>query len=93
MSDIKLGNKFVLKSIESYVKTALVFLIIYACYKIFNPFLLPVVWGIIIAVALYPMHTKLTKIVKTTGRSSAIITITLLAIIIIPSIFFLISVV
>lgn len=88
MSDLKLSDKFVLKSIESYVKTALVFLIIYACFRIFNPFLLPVVWGIIIAVALYPLHIKLTKLVKKPGRSSAIITIILLAIVIIPSISF-----
>jgi len=88
MSDLKLGNKFVLKSIESYVKTALVFLIIYACFKIFKPFLLPVVWGIIIAVALYPLHLKLTKLVKKSGLSSAIITIVFLALIIIPSISF-----
>lgn len=88
MSDVKLGNKFVLKSIESYVKTALVFLIIYACFKIFKPFMLPVVWGIIIAVALYPFHVKLTRLVKKSGLSSAIITLVLLAIIIIPSISF-----
>lgn len=88
MKDVKLGNKFVLKSIESYVKTALVFLIIYACFVIFKPFLLPVVWGIIIAVALYPLHTKLTRLVKKSGLSSAIITLVLLAIIIFPSVSF-----
>lgn len=85
MSDVKLGNKFVLKSIESYIKTALVFLIIFACFIIFKPFMLPVIWGIIIAVALYPLHKKLTKLVKKPGLSSAIITISLLAILIIPS--------
>jgi predicted PurR-regulated permease PerM len=88
MSEVKLGNKFVLKSIESYVKTALVFLIIYACFMIFKPFMLPVIWGIIIAVALYPFHVKLTKLVKKAGLSSAIITLVLLAIIVIPSISF-----
>lgn len=85
MGEIKLENKFVLKSIESYVKTALVFLIIYACFVIFQPFLLPVIWGIIIAVALYPLHLKLTKLVKKPGLSAAVITIVFLAIIIVPS--------
>lgn len=88
MGEIKLENKFVLKSIESYVKTALVFLIIYACFVIFQPFLLPVIWGIIIAVALYPLHLKLTKLVKKPGISAAIITVVFLAIIIVPSISF-----
>lgn len=86
MSDIKLGNKFVLKSIESYVKTALVFLIIYACFMIFKPFLLPIIWGIIIAVALYPLHKRLAKRLKDkAGLSATIITLVLLAIIILPS--------
>lgn len=88
MSEVKLGNKFVLKSIESYVKTALVFLIIYLCFMIFKPFLLPVVWGIIIAVAVYPLHVKLTRLVKKSGLASAIIIVVFLAIIIIPSISF-----
>ena len=88
MNDVNLGNKFVLKSIESYVKTALVFLIIYLCFMIFKPFLLPVVWGIIIAVAIYPLHVKLTRLVKKTGLSSVIITVVFLAIIIVPSISF-----
>jgi predicted PurR-regulated permease PerM len=88
MSDKNLAKRFVLKNIESYVKTALVFLIIYACYKIFNPFLLPVVWGIIIAIALYPLHNKLTRVVKKPSLSSLIITLIFLAIIIIPSVSF-----
>ena len=70
MSEVKLGNKFVLKNIESYVKTTLVFLIIYLCFMIFKPFLLPVIWGIIIAVAVYPLHVKLMKLVKKSGLSS-----------------------
>jgi len=88
MSDLKLGNKFVLKSIESYIKTALVFLIIFACFVIFKPFLLPVIWGVIIAIALYPLHLKLSKLVKNPGLSSAIITLIFLAIVIIPSLSF-----
>lgn len=89
MSDLKLGNKFVLKSIESYVKTALVFLIIYASFMIFKPFLLPVIWGIIIAVALYPLHKKLTKLLKNkSGLSATVITLVLLAILLVPSISF-----
>lgn len=89
MSDLKLENKFVQKSIESYVKTALVFLIIYTSFMIFKPFLLPVVWGIIIAVALYPLHKKLTRLLKTkSGLSATIITLVLLNIIVVPSVSF-----
>ncbi len=89
MNELKLGNKFVSKSIESYVKTALVFLIIYASFMIFKPFLLPVVWGIIIAISLYPLHKKLTKLLKNrSGLSATIITLVLLIFLIVPSISF-----
>ena len=89
MRDLKLSNKFVQKSIESYVKTALVFLVIYASFMIFKPFLLPVIWGIIIAVALYPLHKKFTRLLKNkSGLSATIITLVLLAILLVPSISF-----
>jgi predicted PurR-regulated permease PerM len=84
-----MGNKFESKSIEFYVKTALVFLIIYACFMIFKPFLLPVVWGVIIAVSLHPLHKRLTKQLKNkSGLSATILVLILLTIIIIPSISF-----
>ena len=86
MSELKLSNKFVSKSIESYIKTALVFLIIYASFMIFKPFLLPVIWGVIIAVALYPVHKKLTKLLKNkAGLSATLITLILLAVLLVPS--------
>lgn len=89
MSNSKLANKFVLKSIESYVKTALIFLIIFVCFLIFKPFLIPFAWGVIIAVALYPFHLKLTKLLGgKASLSSTIITLVFLILIIVPSGFF-----
>ncbi|NOR75266.1 MAG: AI-2E family transporter [Draconibacterium sp.] len=86
MSNLKLGNNNGAKSIEAYVKTAMVFLVIYASFMIFKPFLLPVVWGIIIAIALFPMHKRLTKILRNKGGLSAtIITLVILVLIIVPS--------
>lgn len=89
MENKNLENKFVSKSIESYVKTALVFLIIFISFLIFKPFLLPVIWGIIIAVALYPLHKKFTRLLKNkSGLSATIITVVLLALLIVPSVYF-----
>ncbi len=45
MSELKFGSNFVSKNIESYIKAALVFIIIYASFKIFKPFLVPIVGG------------------------------------------------
>ncbi len=86
MKNSDLANKYVAKSIESYVKTAIVFLIIYACFLIFKPFLLPVVWGAIIAIALYPLHLKLTKVFTKSSISSLLLTLILLSLLIIPSV-------
>lgn len=82
-----LHDKNASQNIEIYVKTALVFLTIYACFMIFKPFLLPVVWGIIIAIALFPLHKKLTRVLNNkAGLSATLITLVLLTIIILPSI-------
>ncbi|MEN8117727.1 MAG: AI-2E family transporter [Bacteroidota bacterium] len=89
MSNLKSGDKIVSKNIEAYVKAALIFLIIYASFLIFKPFLIPIVWGVIIAVALYPLHLKLTKLLGgKNSLSSTIITLVFLAILIIPSVYF-----
>lgn len=89
MRNSNLGQKYVSRSIESYIKTAIVFLIIYACFLIFKPFLLPVVWGVIIAIALYPLHVKLTKVFNNKGGISALlITLIFLSLLIIPSVSF-----
>jgi len=82
-------NKLIPEQIEIYLKAALVFLIIYACFQIFKPFLLPVIWGIIIAVAIFPLHSGLTGRLKNrAGLSATLITLLLLAIIVIPSALF-----
>lgn len=84
-----LKGKFINKDIESLLKTALLFLVIYICFEIFRPFLVPVVWGIIIAVALYPLHLKLKKLFKGNDKmSTTVITLLVLALIVVPSVLF-----
>jgi len=76
-------------SIETYVKTALVFLILIICFLIFKPFLVPIIWAMIIAIAFYPLHLKLTKLLKgKPGLSATIISLVLLAILLLPSGYF-----
>lgn len=85
----ELKEKLVTQNIITYLKTALVFLIIYACFLIFKPFMLPVIWGVILAVALYPVHLYLSKKFNSnTGLSATVITIFVIAIIIVPVVIF-----
>ena len=58
-------------------------------FEIIKPFILPILWGIIIAVAIFPIHEKLTKLLG--GRkkiSSTIITLFFLTLLIAPSAIF-----
>ncbi len=43
----------------SALRLGAVFLAVYLCYQILAPFISLVLWGAIIAVAIYPLHQKL----------------------------------
>jgi predicted PurR-regulated permease PerM len=78
---------------ETILQLGLVFLIIAFCVKLLSPFMMPILWAIILAIVLYPMFNFLQKKLK--GRKSLasfIITAALLAIIIVPTVFFVNSV-
>lgn len=62
-------------------------LTLYFCFQIIKPFVLIVLWGAIMAIALYPLHTKLSALLK--GRqklASIIIAIVGIALIAIPAV-------
>ncbi|MCK5356553.1 MAG: AI-2E family transporter [Methyloprofundus sp.] len=44
---------------EVTIRLALIFLIVTLCFEIIKPFMIIVVWGIIIAVAIFPLYSKL----------------------------------
>src|SRR5690348_1631530 len=57
------------------------------CFQILSPFLMPVIWGLIITVTVYPLFSKLkTKLGDRGKLASILITVTFLAILIIPTI-------
>lgn len=60
ISDTKPDEKiFTNRVIEISIRLALTFLIIALCFEIVKPFIIIVVWGIIIAVAIFPLYNKL----------------------------------
>lgn len=52
-------KKYVALAVEASVRVATIGLLVYWCYRIVAPFLVPILWGTIIAVAVYPLQTKL----------------------------------
>ena len=68
--------------------TALAILLIF-CFNILSPFINPLLWAGIFAVALFPLHQRLKKFLGGRGAwASVIITIVVLAVFIVPGVFF-----
>ena len=82
-------SNFVNWSIEAAIQIGLVALIVYFSYTIFQPFLYPVIWGIIIAVALYPVAVKLNNLLgNRKNLTAAVLSISLILLVIIPTVLF-----
>jgi predicted PurR-regulated permease PerM len=82
------GNKDYLdKALDVAVRLSVLALVIVGSFRIFSPFLVPVVWGIIIAIALYPVFTWLRR--RLGGRNKltgALFILVGLAVVIVPTI-------
>jgi len=66
---------------------ALTILVVW-CFRILQPFLLPAIWGIIIAVAIYPLYRSLTLIPFLRGRpalAATLVSTVLLALLLVPT--------
>ncbi|MGD8415003.1 MAG: AI-2E family transporter [Candidatus Latescibacterota bacterium] len=77
---------FMKRGVDLAVRLGLLAVILISCYRIFRPFLTPVVWGIIIAVALYPVFLKLRKMLGGKNRLAGVIFIVVsLAALLVPT--------
>ncbi len=77
---------FTNKVIEVVIRIALIFIIVGLCFEIIRPFTIIVIWGIIIAVAIYPLYNKLSLALG--GRSklaATLYTLCALSLLIAPS--------
>ncbi len=67
----------VTEAIEIALKLGLLGLIVYWCFMILSPFLIPLIWGIIIAIAVEPvyvwMNNRFRKSPKISQRALGII--------------------
>jgi len=82
------------RTIDTVIKLTLIALLLAWCAMILLPFVMPVLWGIILAVTLFPLYTRLQKLVKgKKGLSATLITLILLALLIVPSVWLISSIV
>ena len=76
-------------SMDTFIKAMLLLLVVYFCYQILQPFLLPIVWGAIIAIALMPLVKGLMKRFSLSqGKGSMLVTLVALAALLIPTVWF-----
>ena len=81
-------------SFDFSIKLLLTSVILVWCAMIILPFVTPVLWGVILAIAIYPLYRRLLKVMKgRNGLSGTIITVILLALLIVPSVWLISSVV
>ena len=72
---------------SSYIQIAAVTLIVLWCFRIMSPFIGMVLWGLIIAVALYPLYQSLSARMGNRAKLSATIFVLLgLAILVLPTV-------
>lgn len=83
------NSEHVVKAIDVALRLGFIGLLFAMSFLILKPFLAPVVWGVIIAVAVYPLHLRLSSALKgRTKLSAVIIALIGLSIIIVPSVLF-----
>jgi predicted PurR-regulated permease PerM len=79
------GDREFQKSATNAVRLGILFLLLYWCFLIIAPFIPLVLWGAIMAVAIYPLHQKLTAMTGGRNKLSAVLLVlTGLAVLITP---------
>lgn len=80
------NSAFVERALEAAIRIGLVFLLIGWCFTIVRPFIIPIVWGLIIAVAAYPGYQWLkAKLGDRPRLAATLFTLFMLLIVIAPT--------
>ncbi len=76
-------------SVRSALSIAFVGIILVLSFNVIKPFLVPIVWGIIISVGVYPLHVRFTKFLGKRARVSAVLIALIgVSVIVVPAILF-----
>ena len=81
------GNKlFMRRTVEASIRIGFVFLLVFWCFHITRPFIGPIVRGILIAVAVFPLYRKLESALNERSKLAAtLFTLLALTILIVPT--------
>jgi len=78
---------FLNRALEAAIRIGLVALLVLWCFDIVRPFIVPVIWGVIIAIAAYPGYQQIKKYLGGRGKLAAVVASTVLLImVLVPTI-------
>jgi predicted PurR-regulated permease PerM len=81
-------ERFVGAAIEAVIRIAVIGALAYWCFQIIGPFVMLLVWGAIIAVAVYPAYMKIERVFGgRKGLAAAVTTVGLLLVMLVPILF------
>ena len=73
------------QAIDLAIRLAVIALLAFWCYWIARPFLMPIVWGVVLAVALYPLYLRLENVLGGRRKLAAgLMVVACLALIVVP---------
>ena len=78
---------FLHRSLEATIRIGLLLIITVWCFKIVEPFITPIIWGIIIAIAAHPLYSRLrTALGERHKLAATLFTFVFLIILIVPTV-------
>ena len=80
-------KRFQARALDAFVRISLLVLLVLWCFNIVKPFIMPILWGAIMAVAIYPLYVRAHHKLGDREKLTAIlITLIALALLIVPSV-------
>ncbi len=84
--DIELERRIASRLLDVLIRAGLILALVLLCYRIFSPFLTLMVWALILAVTLYPLHQMLAaRMGGKQGWSATVLTLLGVALIVAPT--------
>ena len=70
--------------LDVLIRAGLIAILVISCYQIFRPFLDLMLWSMILAITLYPLHGMLRGRLGSDARAASLIVLIAIAILLIP---------
>ena len=85
--DYELEDRLSRRLLDVFIRAGLVLALVLLCYQIFSPFLSMMLWALILAITIYPLHQMLAaRIGGKQGLASTLIVLLAVAVIITPTV-------